>query len=77
METLTKTESGNPILRKKAKDVSVSKIRSEKIQTLIKQMFHTLKKKGVGLAAPHVGVSLRLAVLEVRIKAKQKNKKMN
>lgn len=65
MRALQRIQSGNPVLRKKAKSISVSKIKSEEIQTLIKQMFFTLKGRGVGLAAPQVGRSVRLIVIDV------------
>jgi peptide deformylase len=72
---LLKTQAGNPILRKKARALSVSKIKTDEIQNLIKQMFFTLRKShGVGLAAPQINQSLRLAVMEV--KASKKNKKI-
>ena len=58
MKTLTITEFGNELLRKKAKQIKVSDISSEKIQRLITDLRYTLtsKKLGVGLAAPQVGV---------------------
>jgi peptide deformylase len=57
---------GNPVLRNKARRVSqVDKL----IQKLIDDMIETMKKApGVGLAAPQVGVPLRLAVIEVEDK---------
>jgi len=54
----------NPILRKKA--VKIKNHLDQKIQELILNMFETLhENKGVGLAAPQVGISLRLCVIEV------------
>ena len=53
---------GDPILRQKAKEVH--KI-SKKIQILIEDMIDTMyKENGVGLAAPQVGESLRLFVID-------------
>lgn len=53
----------DPILRQKAK--RVSRIDAS-IQRLIDDMFDTMRAApGVGLAAPQVGVSLRVAVIEV------------
>src|SRR5437016_88000 len=54
---------GNPVLRQKAKKVSQI---DRPIQKLIDDMIETMKAApGVGLAAPQVGVPLRLAVIEV------------
>jgi peptide deformylase len=54
---------GNPVLRQKAKRVSQV---NRPLQKLIDDMIETMKKApGVGLAAPQVGVPLRLAVLDV------------
>src|SRR5215470_15562886 len=54
---------GNPVLRQKAKRVSQV---DRPLQKLIDDMIETMKKApGVGLAAPQVGVPLRLAVLDV------------
>jgi peptide deformylase len=54
---------GNPVLRQKARKVSQI---DRPIQRLIDDMIETMKvAPGVGLAAPQVGVPLRLAVIEV------------
>jgi peptide deformylase len=54
---------GNPVLRQKAKRVGQV---DRNIQKLIDDMIETMKEApGVGLAAPQVGVPLRLAVIEV------------
>jgi peptide deformylase len=54
---------GNPVLRQKARRVSQV---DRPIQKLIDDMIETMKKApGVGLAAPQVGVPLRLAVIDV------------
>lgn len=54
---------GNPVLRQKAR--RVSKI-DRPIQQLIDDMIETMRAApGVGLAAPQIGVPLRLAVIEV------------
>ena len=53
------------MLRQRAKDVSASEIRGREIQNLIEWMRDTMHDApGVGLAAPQIGVSLRLAVIE-------------
>ncbi|MDD4876884.1 MAG: peptide deformylase [Dehalococcoidales bacterium] len=51
----------DPVLRKKAKRVPVI---SNAIQQLVSDMIETLQQEqGVGLAAPQVGVSLRIVVI--------------
>ena len=53
----------DPVLRQKAKRVSTI---DGSIQQLIDDMVETLQQaKGVGLAAPQVGVSLRVVVLQM------------
>ena len=53
----------DPVLRQKAK--KVSKIDSS-VQKLIDDMIDTMRAaSGVGLAAPQIGVSLRIAVIEM------------
>lgn len=65
---LKKTEFGNPILRKQAQPLSDAEILSDKIQELIRNMYHTLETKryGVGLAAPQVGESVALSVIDTK-----------
>jgi peptide deformylase len=53
------TGENNPILRKKTP--KVERVTKE-IKQLIKDMQETMEGKGVGLAAPQVGVSLRLCI---------------
>src|SRR5919201_4794962 len=54
---------GNPVLRQKAKKVSQI---DRPLQKLIDDMVETMKvAPGVGLAAPQIGVPLRLAVIDV------------
>jgi peptide deformylase len=58
---------GDPVLRKKARPLTPEEIRSAHIQNLIAYMRDTMHDApGVGLAAPQVGQSLRLAVIEDR-----------
>ena len=53
----------DPVLRQKAKRVSVI---DSSIQRLIDDMVETMQQaNGVGLAAPQVGVSLRVVVLQI------------
>ncbi len=63
MSILKIIEYKNPILREKSKEVS--KV-SKKIKNLIADMLETMyQAQGVGLAAPQVGYSLRIFVLDV------------
>lgn len=59
-------QAGDPVLRQPAAPVAPESISSPYIQELIAAMQHTLHGIGVGLAAPQVGISLQLAVLEDR-----------
>ena len=57
----------DPILRQKAKPVT--NFSDKKLQKLIPEMIETMQKSdGVGLAAPQVGESIRLAVVTYRKK---------
>lgn len=56
---------GDPILRDKARALSHEEIASERIQQLIHSMRETLHAApGVGLAAPQIGESIQLAIVE-------------
>lgn len=68
MKVLRRTQFGNPILRRKARQLSDDEIMSEEIQELISDMRNTLrsKKYGVGIAAPQVGQSVALSVIEIQ-----------
>lgn len=58
---------GNPLLRRKAENVDLSSLHDPDMQQLIDDMIETMHAAhGAGLAAPQVGVNLRLAVAEVR-----------
>ena len=58
---------GEPVLRQRARPLTVEEIRSAPIQRLIEQMRDTMREApGVGLAAPQIGQSLQLAVIEDR-----------
>lgn len=65
---LERTQFGNPILRKTAKNLTPKEIRNFEVQQLIADIKFTLKTKkyGVGLAAPQVGRSLALSVILIR-----------
>lgn len=59
---------GNPILREKACLLSAQEMKSETIQQLIADIRYTnqLKQYGVGIAAPQVGESVALAMIDIR-----------
>jgi peptide deformylase len=56
---------GEPVLRQTGRLLSAEEIRGAEIQQLIEVMRETMRAApGVGLAAPQVGLSLQLAVVE-------------
>lgn len=58
---------GHPVLRQTARAIAPKEIRSPEVKELIEHMRETLRDApGVGLAAPQVGQSLNLAVIEDR-----------
>ena len=65
--TLEIVQTGDPVLRKVARELSVDEIRTQSTQNLIAQMRDTMRAApGVGLAAPQIGESIQLAVIEDR-----------
>ena len=54
----------DPLLRKEARELTTSEILSREIQELIVRMHQTMKGKGVGLAAPQIGKSIQLIIVE-------------
>jgi len=61
-------QTGNPVLRQQARPLSLTEIAGKEIQNLIKAMQTCMRAApGVGLAAPQVGFSLQLAVIEDRV----------
>jgi peptide deformylase len=58
-------QAGAPVLRARAVEVAPERIPTAEIQELIKTMIAAMRAApGVGLAAPQIGVSLRVLVLE-------------
>lgn len=58
-------QAGDPVLRKPARDLSCEEILNPEIQALIETMKLTMRAApGVGLAAPQIGKSIQLAVIE-------------
>lgn len=57
---------GHPLLRQPAESVSPTELQSPDTQQLIDDLIETMHNaQGAGLAAPQVGVSLRICVFEV------------
>jgi peptide deformylase len=66
--TMEIVQTGDPVLRKVARQMSLDEIRSVSTRHLIEQMRDTMRAApGVGLAAPQIGESIQLAVIEDRI----------
>jgi peptide deformylase len=60
-------QAGEPVLRQTARALTRHEILGDEIQRLIDSMKETMRDApGVGLAAPQVGLSLQLAVIEDR-----------
>lgn len=56
---------GDPVLRKSAETVTEF---GEELQTLVRDMFETMyHAEGIGLAAPQIGLSERLIVVDLRV----------
>lgn len=57
---------GHPILRAKARDLAEVEIRSKETARLVRDMIDTMHaESGIGLAAPQIGESLRIAIIEL------------
>jgi peptide deformylase len=60
-------QAGEPVLRQAGRLLTRQEILSDELQRLIRDMKETMQDApGVGLAAPQVGLSLQLAVIEDR-----------
>src|ERR1700691_1742509 len=60
-------QAGEPVLRQAARRLTREEILGDEVQRLIRDMKETMRDApGVGLAAPQVGLSLQLAVIEDR-----------
>ncbi|HKZ15355.1 MAG TPA: peptide deformylase [Solirubrobacterales bacterium] len=67
MSILPIRELGDPVLRRVAREVTAEELAGAEVQLLIDDMIETMRAAdGAGLAAPQVGVPLRIAVIEVR-----------
>jgi peptide deformylase len=60
-------QAGEPVLRRRARELTPEEISSPEVKALIAGMRDTMRDTpGVGLAAPQVGVGLRVVVVEDR-----------
>ncbi len=60
-------QAGEEVLRKNAREMSRAEILSDNTRELIVRMRETMRQApGVGLAAPQVGISVQIAVIEDR-----------
>ncbi len=61
-------QTGDPILRKKAKEVPEKEIKGSKIVAILERMKKALdlEEDGVAIAAPQIGVSLRIFLVSER-----------
>ena len=65
MAILKVARMGHPILRKKARDLTVSELASVEMERLIRDMVETMHEYGgIGLAAPQVHEPVKLAIIE-------------
>lgn len=61
------TQTGAPVLRERAKDVTPQQLSSPEFKALVARMVEAMRAApGVGLAAPQLGVSMRVLVMEDR-----------
>ena len=65
MAVLPIVQTGDPVLRAEARPLTAEELASKRIQKLILDMRDTMRAApGVGLAAPQIGESLQLVVIE-------------
>lgn len=66
---IIQAKDGNPILRECAEPVPLEEIKSEKIKKIIECMKNSLtrKEEGVAIAAPQIGVPLRIFVVSKKV----------
>ncbi|CAI9281303.1 unnamed protein product [Lactuca saligna] len=58
-------KAGDPVLHQPAREVSPEEIGSDRIQKIIDDMVQVMRRRpGVGLAAPQIGIPLKIIVLE-------------
>ena len=72
MATFEILKMGNPILRKIAGPVKKEEITNSETKELVEKMFATMEKyEGIGLAAPQVGISKQIAIIEVPVESER------
>jgi len=66
---VTIVQNGDKVLRKKAIEVPIENITKPKIQKILSDMSEALHSQndGVAIAAPQIGVSLRIFIVSGRI----------
>ncbi|MBI4375643.1 MAG: peptide deformylase [Elusimicrobia bacterium] len=66
MPALRITKQGEPVLKKVSQPVDYEAIR-EKLPALLKDMWATMYAvRGVGLAAPQIGLNIRLSIIDIK-----------
>ena len=71
VEELGLTIYGNPVLRRRAQEVGPSELGPD-LDRLVKRMFEVMyEEEGVGLAAPQIGVSKRIFVMDVPVEGQE------
>ena len=63
----TFTQWGDPVLHKPTKLVPQSEVGKPTFKKLVRKMFRTIQGMGVGLAANQIGLSTKLAVIEIKL----------
>jgi peptide deformylase len=59
---------GNPVLRKVARDLTPEEVISDETRRLVEDMIDTMRhEEGIGIAAPQIGESLQVAVIEIQV----------
>jgi peptide deformylase len=67
MSILKIARMGHPVLRKAARKVEVTEIKSPAFQKLVDDMIETMREyDGIGLAAPQVHEGVRLAIIGIQ-----------
>ncbi len=57
---------GNPILRTTAEKIDMSELNTPEFKALLEDMFDSMKASGgIGIAAPQIGISKQLALIEL------------
>lgn len=78
MAILKVARMGHPILRRIAQNVDPADIQTAAFQQFIQDMVETMKEyDGIGLAAPQVHRSIRLAIIDVPEENRYKQKKLS